>query len=82
MTWNVFVICFYLEAGDLSKVIYLGHHSCVNESYSKLGQVFPALVFYIVDEGELKRVSLLPLCSIIAKMYLMLFSRISMRYKL
>uniref|UniRef100_A0A2R8MH33 Sodium/potassium-transporting ATPase subunit beta-1-interacting protein n=1 Tax=Callithrix jacchus TaxID=9483 RepID=A0A2R8MH33_CALJA len=23
VTWNVFVICFYLEAGDLSKVIYL-----------------------------------------------------------
>ncbi|NWT09215.1 NKAI2 protein, partial [Vireo altiloquus] len=22
VTWNVFVICFYLEAGDLSKVIY------------------------------------------------------------
>uniref|UniRef100_A0A8B9FI73 Sodium/potassium-transporting ATPase subunit beta-1-interacting protein n=1 Tax=Amazona collaria TaxID=241587 RepID=A0A8B9FI73_9PSIT len=22
ITWNVFVICFYLEAGDLSKVIY------------------------------------------------------------
>uniref|UniRef100_A0A8C0WJ76 Sodium/potassium-transporting ATPase subunit beta-1-interacting protein n=1 Tax=Castor canadensis TaxID=51338 RepID=A0A8C0WJ76_CASCN len=23
VTWNVFIICFYLEAGDLSKVIYL-----------------------------------------------------------
>lgn len=34
ISWNVFVICFYLEAGDLSKVIYhqihLSHGYCVN----------------------------------------------------
>uniref|UniRef100_A0A8C2T9T1 Sodium/potassium-transporting ATPase subunit beta-1-interacting protein n=1 Tax=Coturnix japonica TaxID=93934 RepID=A0A8C2T9T1_COTJA len=34
VTWNVFVICFYLEAGDLSKVIYHQIHLslgyCVN----------------------------------------------------
>uniref|UniRef100_A0A8B9R4B0 Sodium/potassium-transporting ATPase subunit beta-1-interacting protein n=1 Tax=Anas platyrhynchos TaxID=8839 RepID=A0A8B9R4B0_ANAPL len=34
VTWNVFVICFYLEAGDLSKVsyhqIHLSHQRCVN----------------------------------------------------
>lgn len=34
VTWNVFVICFYLEAGDLSKVIYhwiyLSHQLFVN----------------------------------------------------
>ncbi|NXH44307.1 NKAI2 protein, partial [Dicaeum eximium] len=28
VTWNVFVICFYLEAGDLSKVIYHAQFYC------------------------------------------------------
>uniref|UniRef100_A0A8C0JFZ0 Sodium/potassium-transporting ATPase subunit beta-1-interacting protein n=1 Tax=Chelonoidis abingdonii TaxID=106734 RepID=A0A8C0JFZ0_CHEAB len=31
VTWNVFVICFYLEAGDLSKVIY--HLICLSHQY-------------------------------------------------
>ncbi|NXC51185.1 NKAI2 protein, partial [Penelope pileata] len=34
VSWNVFVICFYLEAGDLSKVVYhqihLSHQYCLN----------------------------------------------------
>ncbi|NXN97527.1 NKAI2 protein, partial [Rhinopomastus cyanomelas] len=59
VTWNVFVICFYLEAGELSKVIYhwihLSHQRFVNmlhwKGYFQAQHINPSLV--LLQETDL-----------------------------
>lgn len=60
MTWNVFIICFYLEVGDLSRVrklflgLFLRLHSSVSYPNSENARIRLAVfcIFLIVDKSH------------------------------